>query len=622
MDVRMPDGTLVRNVPDNVTQEDLLARYDAFKSDTRGNIINTDVPTVVGTTANPPVTETPKRTMMDRVKALYEVPLTAASAAVAGPVSSAYGVYKSATSPEFGTAQGTQVGQQAANQLAQRMTYQPTSPVAQEFLQDVSQVAEAAKLPPVIPTTGMIPSYARMAGASQPVVREAATQAVPRMTEMLRKKPESTMSGVGSALTPEDTMRMQMAQQLRVPVPLSKGQATRDLAQQQFEIETAKNYPETVGKPLIKAQADRNDAILQNFDAFVDATGKQTFGLEPTGRVIVSALNKEAEKARKKIGETYKLAREQGETEQPVSYAPLRTFIEEQTPTVRAKIAPVLDVVNEQLTKNDPKGTGQISINAIEDVYTLINKMYEPNTPNATYGRDMRNIINTITEGQGGKLYQEARRLRQDYAKNFENIGAVDRLLRTKPNSSDRLVAFEDVFQKSIINGSLDDVRNLGFALKKSGPQGQQAFKELQGQAIEYIKDKVSQSIDTDIYGNPVVSPAKFKSAVRELDQDGKLDYLFGKKGAQEIRDLMETTTLVNAPLKGAANYSNTSSAIMRALDLINRSPISKIPVVGNLADYSFQKAQESALKKKVKESINYSPNNMAKQLRKGKENE
>ena len=153
-----------------------------------------------------------------------------------------------------------------------------------------------------------------------------------------------------------------------------------------------------------------------------------------------------------------------------------KAFKEEQQPTVRAKIAPVLDVVNEQLTKNDPKGTGQISINAIEDIYTLINKMYEPNTPNATYGRDLRNIINTVTEGQGGQLYQEARRLRQDYAKRFENIGAVDRLISTKPNSSDRVVAFEDVFQKSIVNGSLDDVKNLGFALKRSGPQGQQAL--------------------------------------------------------------------------------------------------------------------------------------------------
>jgi len=620
MDVRMPDGTIVRNVPNNVTQEDLLARFDAYKSDKRGNIISGDVPTVVGQVPNPPVVETPKRTMMDRVKALYEVPLTVGSAAVAGPVSSVYGAYKSATSPQFGTQQGVQVGQQAQSDLARRMTYTPTSPVAQEFLQDVSQVAEAAKLPPIIPTTGMIPSYARMAQAATPQIREG-VQTVRTMPEMLRK-PQPTMAGVGAAVTPEEITRTQMAQQLRVPVPLSKGQATRDLAQQQFEIETAKNYPETVGKPLIKAQADRNDAILQNFDAYVDATGKQTFGLEPTGRVVVQALNKDAQKAKTKINETYKLAREAGETEQPVSYAPLRTFIEEQTPTVRAKIAPVLDVVNEQLSKNDPKGTGQISINALEDIYTLINKMYEPNTPNATYGRDLRNIINTVTEGQGGELYQQARRLRQDYAKRFENIGAIDRLISTKANSSDRVVAFEDVFQKSIVNGSLDDVKNLGFALKRSGPEGQQAFKELQGQTIEFLKDQVTRSIDTDMYGNPVVSPAKFKSAVRGLDQDGKLDYLFGKKGAQEIRDLMETAILVNAPLKGAANYSNTASAVVRALDRVGSGLLGKIPVIGPATEYSFEKIKQRQMKKQVKESINYSPSKMAEELKKGMKNE
>ena len=151
-----------------------------------------------------------------------------------------------------------------------------------------------------------------------------------------------------------------------------------------------------------------------------------------------------------------------------------------------------------------------------------------------------------------------------------------------------------------------------------SGKDGQQAFKELQGQTIEFLKDKVTQSIDVDSFGNPVVSPAKFKSAVRELDQDGKLDYLFGKKGAQEIRDLMETTILVNAPLKGAANYSNTSSALIQALDSISSSPIGKIPVIGSITKYSFEKAQQKALKKKIEESINYSPNKMADELRKG----
>ena len=595
-----PDKYLASKAPSPVVSQGFDP--DAYLGlSQRGNIINTDVPTVVGQVPNPPVIE-PKRTMREKIMALYEVPATMLSGAAL-------------TVPSAVSALVTGEGPTA---MAQRNMYQPRSGASQDVLQSIGGAFEASKLPPVV-TTGMIPSYARMVGATQPPVTQAVQQ-VPRMADMLRRE-QPTMAGVGAAATPETVTRTQMAGQLRVPVQLSKGQAERELGQQQFEIETPKISPE-LGKPLVEAQARRNDAILQNFDAFVDATGKETFGLEPTGRVVVEALNKEAQKVKAKIGQTYKQAKEAGETEQPVSYAPLRTFIEEQTPTVRAKIAPVLDVVNEQLTKNDPKNTGQISINAIEDIYTLINKMYEPNTPNASYGRDLRNIINTLTDGQGGKLYQEARRLRQEYAQRFENIGAVDRLLSTKRNSSDRVVAFNDVFQKSIINGTLDDVKNLGYALKKSGNEGLQALRELRGQTIEYLKDRVTQSIDTDIYGNAVVSPAKFKSAVRELDQDGKLDYLFGKKGAQEIRDLMETTILVNAPLKGAANTSNSASLVIRSLDMINRSPIGKIPVVGSLTKYSFEKAQEKALKQKIQESINYSPSKMADELKKGIKNE
>jgi len=612
-----PDKYLAQTTPQAV-----LGGFDpdVYLGRKGSNIINTDVPTVVSETPIPTPRAEPRRTMMDRVKALYEVPLTAGSAMLAGPISSAAGAVRTITSPQFGTQQGIQQGQELANRVARQMTYTPTSPVSQDILQGVGQTVEAAKLPPIIPTTGMLPSYARMAGATQPMISQSvqtARQTIPSIIS----RPQPTMAGVGAAQTADDLARVQMAQQLRVPVPLSKGQALRSLEEQQFEIETPKIAPE-LGKPLVEAQARRNDAILQNFDAFVDATGKQTFGLRATGKVVTDALNKQAEAARGRINQAYQLAREKGETEQPVPYADLTSYIANQTPTVRAKIAPILDVVDEQLRKNDPQETGQISINALEDIYQLINKNYEPNTPAANYGREMRNIINTMTEGQGGELYQTARKLRQDYAQRFENIGAVDRLLRTKPNSDDRLVAFEDVFQKSVINGSLDDVKNLGVALKRGGPQGTQAFNELRGQVIEYLKDKVTQSIDVDTFGNPVVSPAKFKAAVRELDQDGKLDYLLGKKGAQEVRDLMETTILVNAPVKGAANYSNTASALIRSLDMIMASPVGKIPLVGNIAKYSFEKAKQAELQKRIKESINYSPESMAKQLRKGSKNE
>jgi hypothetical protein len=84
MDVRMPDGTLGKNVPDNITQADLLARYNSFKTpDTRGNIITSDVPTVAGSVPNPPVVQEPPRTMMDKLKAVYEVPAAIATGAAA-----------------------------------------------------------------------------------------------------------------------------------------------------------------------------------------------------------------------------------------------------------------------------------------------------------------------------------------------------------------------------------------------------------------------------------------------------------------------------------------------------------------------------------------------------------
>ena len=606
MDVRMPDGTVVKNVPDNITQADLLARYNSFKTpDTRGNIITSDVPTVAGEVPNPPVVQEPPRTMMDKLKAVYEVPATMLSGAAL-------------TVPSAVSALATGEPPMA---MAQRNMYQPTSPVSQDVLQGIGSAFEASKLPPIMPTTGMLPSYARMAGAGANQVQSAA-QAIPqatnRMAQALRREPQPTMAGVGAAEVPEAVNRVQMAQQLRVPVDLSKGQAMRDLGQQKFEIETPKQFPE-LGKPLTEAQAKRNDAILQNFDAFVDATGKETYGLRETGRVVDKALVNAANRAKAQINTAYTAAREAGETQQPLSYSPLKTYIDQQTPTVKRKLAPILSAVDEEIARNDPKKTGQISINNLEDIYQFINKNYEPGTPAGTYAKEMKDLINQITEGQGGKLYKEARALRTQFGREFENIGYVDKLLRTKPGTTDRAVGFEDVFDHAILNGTKDDMAAIGRTLKKAGPEGQQAWKELQGQTIQYMKDQVSKSVDVDSFGNPVVSPAKFKAVVTTLDQDGKLDYLFGKKGAQEIRDLLETTINVNAPLKGAANYSNTASALITALDKVNQTPLGRIPGIGTISKFMVEKGKESALKKKIEESINYTPEGMAKELRKGK---
>lgn len=120
---------------------------DAYLGQTgadRGNIINTDVPTVVGTrpnAVNPQPAQAP-RTMTDYVKALYEVPAAALSSV---PSAIAYGYVPSGSAPEV---------RQAAEERAARYQYTPRSPVSQDVLQSVGEVLTDAKIPPFIPVLG------------------------------------------------------------------------------------------------------------------------------------------------------------------------------------------------------------------------------------------------------------------------------------------------------------------------------------------------------------------------------------------------------------------------------------------------------------------------------------
>jgi hypothetical protein len=584
----------------------------------QGNIITSDVPTLVGEAPNPPMAQEAPRTMRDKLKALYEVPLVAGSAMLAAPVSSAYGVARSIASPQFGTQAGVQQGQQAANQLAQQMTFQPTSPVTQDVLQGVSSMAEAAKLPPVLPTTGMLPSYARMAAGAPTQVRQAAQtvqEAGPRIAQALRQPelpPMSTMSGVGSAQVPLAAQRVEMARQLRVPIDLSKGQATRNLADQQFEAETMKTYPEDIGRPLIAAQELRNTKIGQNLDAYVDATGAKVaneFYMRPTGEAVDTALRETANASKNNYKSAYKVARASEEGQQKVNVQ----GIIDQLDTMEAEAvnAPVINSAKiklGQLAKD-----GEMTLNEIEEVRKMVNRLSGDTPSNMAFGGDIKKMIDGVTENAGGDLFKEARRLRTKFANQFENIGLINDLLSKKPNSNDRVVALEKVFDHSVMQSDLDSLMALGRTLKKT-PNGQQAFRELQGQTIENIRNAITKNIETDSLGQRNFNPKQFDTIVKNLDKSGKLDYMFGKSGAQEIRNLRDTAITINSPVKGI-NQSNTASAMDKVLNkLINR-----IPLVGPMVEVGSEALEKQKLTKQVQESLNFTPEKIADELRKGK---
>jgi hypothetical protein len=561
----------------------------------------------------------PKKTVADYAKALYEVPATLVSGAAAPFIGVGAGILENI--------------QQGTNQrvdrpeLAQRFTYEPTSPVSQDVLSGLGSTLESAKIPAYMPMLGRTAIATKQAGRVANTMAEIPSyqqfkgnieSTTSKIADLLKKREESALSGVGAAEVPESTQRIQLARGLRVPVSLTKGQATRELGQQQFEAETMKTYPTDVGRPLVKAKLDQNERILQNFDAFVDATGAEKageFNLREVGKVVDSALVNQASTAKKAIGNAYKLAREAGETSELVDVTKVKNYLDGLE--AEAINAPIITSAKMKLDKL-AKG-GQISLNDLEEVRKMVNALSGDTPSNMAFGKQIKDQIDTATVGKGGDLYQKARKLRENYAREFENVGFVDKLLSKKPGTSDRSVALEDVFDHSIMKGSLDDVRAIGRTLKKAGPEGEQAWRELQGQTIEQMKAAVTKNIQRDESGNPIVSPKQLDTFVKNLDADGKLDYIFGKKGAQEIRDLRDTAITVYSPVAGI-NQSNTASALTQALDRIRGSALSKLPMgVGSLYEVGAEMAEKKKLGKQVKQSLEFTPEDLAKELRKGK---
>ena len=217
-------------------------------------------------------------------------------------------------------------------ELAQEFQYEPKSPVSQNILESVGKVLDTAHLAPV---TGLnVTPAISQATEALPLVTRGAIQAakppVQRLAQALREEPVSTLSGVGAAQVPEVQQRMALAQNLRVPVPLTKGQATRQLGQQQFESEIAKTYPQDIGKPLIDRKLLQNERVLQNFDAFVDATGAEKAGemnLYEVGKVVDRALVNKANTAKKQISEAYKKARDAGETSEMIDVSGVQNYL-------------------------------------------------------------------------------------------------------------------------------------------------------------------------------------------------------------------------------------------------------------------------------------------------------
>lgn len=511
----------------------------------------------------------PEVSMRDRIMGVIETPLALGATLGGGLISPIVGAVGTLASGKYGTQEGIRAGQEAMKAVQ----YQPRTQTAREALGAVGEFLQpvTSALPPTLGSVGtsinaLAPAAMMQAGAvTRPIARQVTTPVQNALANVMTREQQPAMVGMGAASTAEDLMRQERLQRLNIPA--TAGERTRNLAQQQFESEVQRGVVTGISEEaktklaeqMSGFKANQQKAIVQNFERMTNEVGAEV--ADPTqmravGKIVDKALNDEYTKKYDAYKALYAQADNAGETLQQVPYKNLLDFIETKTPTQRQKLDPILDSVAESLRMNDPQGTGTISVRALEDIYQQIGTVKD-----SANAKPMKNIITQMGEGAGGELYQKARAARAQLAKEFEDVSRVDKLLGTKAGYADRRIALDDVFKHVVLDGSLEEMRTVTKLLKKAGPEGQQAYKELQGQTIQQMKDLLTKS-DQPSFRN-------LNTFINQLDAEDKLTYMFGKTGRNEIMDLRDAIKDVLVKQPGAVNYSNTSGAVLRGLEAL-----------------------------------------------------
>lgn len=560
-----------------------------------------------------PETPQPQRDLSlgEQIVGAGEALLTTATGATGGTLGYLGGAARGLGQQLLG--EGTaQDAQRMAEEGAAMLTYAPRTEAGQRI---AGQVGEAlAFLPPVAAATPAILPAAQTARAAAGAARQEIAQVPQQVTQAAREmmQPSQADRSIGAAELDAARVRQERANELPVPIPLTKGQATQDFDQQRFERETSKS-PD--GERLRQRYTEQNQAISQNIDAMLDMTGTQigenAYKLE-TGNKVIKALESGLEAEKKKVSNAYNVARARGETQEIIDPSPIGQYLNENV--VDVTVAPVVGLVAREAERLGvasgrlEDGSFQLKPMTVEQSETLrqrVNELVDPrNGQDLRRASQIKQLIDKAQEPVAGQAFQSARKMRRQLAGKYENLAIVDQLLDTKGQYADKRIAAENVVNRAVIGGSIEDVRNLRRVLTTAGNDGIEAWKEVRAATLRHLRDEVTKNVGRDPLGNPLISASQFDRTIKSLDQNGKLELIFGKTNAAQLRDLNDIVRDIYVSQPNAVNNSNTASVLLASIDMMASAGTGiPAPILSGLK-ITRDKLKKRKVEKKVSEAL------------------
>ena len=539
-------------------------------------------------------------------------------------------------SGEFGTDQAAKMIEQVAMEGAEKGTkalYNPElNPVAQRQLQGLAEIT--APLAAITPMAAEIGAASRLLGTAKPVIQErviapigkeikqgaeSVAQAAKTGAQKIKERvttPTSQETGapsVGAAGLQQAEVRLALNEELPYPLQLTQGTATRDPIQLKFEVETAK-LP--VGEPLREVATKNRNLIDANFDAFIDETGATATSALERGKAIMSVVDDKIAKDRANIKTGYDMARAAGELESPTTISSVANLFNDWGQTARVSVP----VVKTMLSRGQELGVLKVlDDGTVTPVQAPLKNIVQfrqdvgsltkwDDARDSNFGTQLKKAVDADTQTAGGKLYQKANAMRAKLGAEIERRVLVRDLIATKPNSTDRKVAYENVLDKIISQStSRDQLRDFKIYLLKEGDAGRQAWSEVQGGLVKELKDKALSGATKDENGNLYFKPDAFNKQIEMLDKSGKLELVFGSKGAEKMRLLRDMASDVSTVPRGVANESGTATTMAYLMDLMLSGSTGVPAPIATSARYLIKNIKDKKLRVKVEKALDTS---------------
>jgi hypothetical protein len=449
-----------------------------------------------------------------------------------------------------------------------------------EFDQDAKILEPLAMMPgsPLAPASRSLavsagaPVVARNAARATSEAAQAAATAPVRGAQAVIQKatePPANSRSIGAAET--DKARERLATSQNTPIPfegdagLTRGQATRDAQQLKFEQEAARDGDVEV------QDRKRNQQIVanQNFDAMEDDIGAPRFAnREEQGAAVRESLQNYKTQRKKQKDDAYAVAREAGETEHLIPQMTGLNEVMQEAWVFRhgnPKNEAIWRTAHEMNMIDSDGNLKPFTIHTAEEFRKVINNNFDISNPSEARwrGKFLRVVDEALDSVPAGAKYREARAIARDYYDEFENSPLARDMDKNLRGTNVDRVADEKIAQR-VMASPLKQIRQIESTLN-STPEGAATWKSIQAEFLRDIRSHAFGQQTSDLTGTPLLTAARFKKKVADLDESGKLEAILGREQAQNIRDLAEVAEYV-ASLPPQAVNPGTASELMRRL--------------------------------------------------------